>query len=139
MQHAGAVSRTRTVGLVIAALATLSWLLFLAALLTADPDDGANIGAGLAALLALPLSVVSSVVLLASLLRRSPGEQVPWRRTAERVAAALAVVSVAAFGAFLVLDPYAASAAARVVTLAVGVTTFLGSATTFAWVTRRRV
>lgn len=132
------MNRTRTAGLVIAAVATLLWLLFLVALLTADPDDGANIGAGLAALLALPLSVVSSVVLLVSLRRRSPAEHEPPRRSAERVAAALAVVSVAAFGAFLVLDPDAASAL-PVTTLAVGVATFLGSAATVAGATRPRV
>jgi hypothetical protein len=141
--HAGAVNRTRTVGLVVAAVATVVWLSFLAAILTADPDDGANIGAGLAALLAIPLSVASSVVLLVSLRTRSPGQDAPGavrsRRAPERLAAALSAVSVAALLTFLFLDPYSTSAVPRVTTLAVGVAAFLASAGTFAGATRRRV
>jgi hypothetical protein len=137
------VNRTRAVGLVVAAVATLAWSAFLVALLTADPDDGANIGAGLAALLAIPLSVVSSVVLLLSLRTRSPLPDAPGavhpRRAPERVAAALAAVSVAAFLAFLLLDPYSASAVARVTSLSVGVAAFLASAGTFAGTMRARV
>ena len=136
------MNRTRAVGLVVAAVATLAWSAFLLALLTADPDDGANIGAGLAALLAIPLSVVSSVVLLLSLRTRSPRPDAPGavhpRRAPEEVAA-LSAVSVAAFLAFLLLDPYSASAVARVTALSVGVAAFLASAGTFAGTMRARV
>jgi hypothetical protein len=48
-------------------VAALSWLLFLVAFRATDPDDGADIGVGLIGLLALPLSVASSVTLLTSL------------------------------------------------------------------------
>ena len=129
--------RTRRVGLAVAAVATLLWLFFLIAVLTADPADGANIGAGLAALLALPLSVGASITLLISL-RSTPGAGGTRYRAAERVAAALAVVSVACLGAFLLLDPYTDSDALRTASLAVGVAAFLASAGTFAGTMRAR-
>jgi hypothetical protein len=42
------------------------WALVVLAVVTADPDDGANIGAGMVALLAGALSVVAAVLLLVS-------------------------------------------------------------------------
>ena len=140
MPHAGPVNRTRRIGLVVAAVATLVWLLFLVALLTGDPADGANIGAGLAALLALPLSVGASITLLLSLRSPSPdagGAATP-RRASERVGAALAVVSVAGLLAFLVLDPYTDSDVLRTGSLAGGVGAFLLSSAAFALPPRSR-
>lgn len=138
MQQAERVNRTRTVGLAVAAVATLLWLLFLVAVLTGDPADGANIGAGLAALLALPVTLGASIILLFSLRTgrreaRRPG------RTADCVAAVLAVLSVSCLVVFLVLDPYATSQVPRTASLAVGVAAFLLSAVTFAVTSRRPV
>lgn len=140
MQQAVRVTRTRRTGLVVAAVATLLWLVFAVALLTADPDDGANIGAGLAALLALVLSVVASLTLVSSLRSTRPGRAPAARRltATERGAAVLAVLSTACLVAFLVLDPYAESDVLRMTTLAVGVGTFLLSTAGFALTARAR-
>jgi hypothetical protein len=121
-------------------VATLCWLLFAVALLTAEADDGANIGAGLAALLALGLSVVASLTLLASLrVTRPVGAKAVGRLTAtERGAGVLAVLSTACLVAFLVLDPYAESDVPRMTTLAVGVGLFLLSTAGFAVTARAR-
>ncbi|WP_143030467.1 hypothetical protein [Blastococcus aurantiacus] len=134
------MTTTRRTGLVVAALATLLWLLFAVALLTADPDDGANIGAGLAALLALGLSVVASLTNLASLRdARAAGTTAAERLTAtERGAGVLAVLSSACLVAFLALDPYADSDVVRMTTLAVGVGAFLLSTAGFAMTARAR-
>ena len=140
MQQAGDVTRTRRTGLVVAAVAILLWLLFAVALLTTDPFDGANIGAGLAALLALGLSVVASLLNLASLREAGPGgAPAAGRLTAtERGAGVLAVLSTACLVAFLVLDPYAESDVPRMTTLAVGVGAFLLSTAGFAVTARVR-
>ncbi|SOD97276.1 hypothetical protein [Blastococcus haudaquaticus] len=132
------MNRTRRIGLGIAAVATLLWLLFLVAVLTGDPADGADIGAGLAALLALSLSLGASLVLLLSLRsgRSSSSAPAPPRRASERAAAALAGVSMAGLLAFLLLDPYAESDVLRRAALAVGVGAFLLSSATFAFTTR---
>ncbi len=133
------MTRTRRTGLVVAAVAALLWLVFAVALLTGDPDDGANIGAGLAALLALVLSVGASITLLLSLRaahpRRSPGRRLS---VTERGAGVLAVVSMACLVAFLALDPYGESDVPRMTTLAVGVGAFLLSSAGFATTARRR-
>ena len=138
MQQAGDVTRRRRTGLVLAAAATLLWVLVAVALLTADPDDGANIGAGLAGLLALALSLVASLLLLASLREaRAAGTTVAERLTAtERGAGVLAVLSSACLLAFLALDPYADSDVVRMTTLAVGVGAFLLSTVGFAMTAR---
>ena len=120
----------------VAAVATLLWSLFLVAVLTGDPADGANIGAGLAALLALPLSVGASLTLLLSLRSGRPTAAPVQHRSAERGAAVLAVLSIVCLGAFLVLDPYADSDVARIVTLAVGAGAFLLSSATVALTAR---
>ena len=140
MQQAVRVTRTRRTGLVVAAVATILWLLFAVGLLTSDPDDGANIGAGLAALLALVLSVGASLTLLSSLRSTRPGAaRAAGRLTAtERGAGVLAVLSTACLVAFLVLDPYAESDVPRMTTLAVGVGTFLLSTAGFAVTARAR-
>ncbi len=138
MHHAGTVDRTRTIGLLVAAVATLLWLLFLVAVLTGDPADGANIGAGLAALLALPVSVGASITLLLSLRSRRPtagGTLVAPHRASERAAAVLAVLSVACLVAFLVIDPYDSDVVLRAM-LAVGLGAFLLSSGTFALTAR---
>lgn len=107
-------------------------------MLTGDPADGANIGAGLAALLALPVTLGASIILLFSLHTGRPEARRPGR-TADRVAAVLAVLSVSCLVVFLVLDPDATSQVPRTASLAVGVAAFLLSAATFAVTSRRRV
>ncbi|SFF82232.1 hypothetical protein [Blastococcus tunisiensis] len=129
------MNRTRTVGLALAAVAALLWLLFLVAVLTGDPDDGADIGAGLVALLALPVSAGASITLLVSLRTGRPGGS----RTPDRVAAALAVLSIACLAAFLLLDPYATSDVLRQVSLGLGVAAFLASSAIIAVASRSRV
>ena len=54
-------------GLRLAATASVLWALVVAAFLTTGPDDGVPIGAGLLYILAVPLSVTSSVTLISSL------------------------------------------------------------------------
>ncbi|MGY1760812.1 hypothetical protein ACI79G_20140 [Geodermatophilus sp. SYSU D00779] len=51
-------------GVVLTVVADALWLVVLIAILATPPDQGANIGAGLLGLLALPLSIVSAVVLI---------------------------------------------------------------------------
>ncbi|MGY2066268.1 hypothetical protein [Blastococcus sp. SYSU DS0619] len=122
---------TRTVGLVLAAVATIAWALFALALATGDPEDGANIGAGLAGLLGLALSGIALVVLLVSL--RAPGDAAGRRRDA-RIGAPLAVVSLLLLGAFWVGSGPASTAASGTalrVALAAGIATFVASAVCF--------
>jgi hypothetical protein len=133
------MTRTRRAGLLLAAVGAVLWLLFAAAALSTDPDDGADIGAGLLALVALPLSLGASLALVLSwLAARGDGAATTARASRrEGGAAALAVVSVLCLGSFLVLDPYAESDTPRTVVLAVGIVTFLLSSAAFATANRR--
>ena len=79
----------RRTGLAFAAAATVLWALVLLAVLTADPADGANIGAGLAGLLAMVLSTAASITLLVAVAAPASRRRgIPW------AAAGLAVLSV---------------------------------------------
>ena len=60
------MNTTRTVGLVLAAVATALWAVVVVGFLTTEPEDGVYIGAAILALLALPRSVGSSVTLIVS-------------------------------------------------------------------------
>jgi hypothetical protein len=60
------VNTTGKVGLVLAAVATALGAAVVVAFLMTGPEDGVNIGAAMLALLALPLSVGSSVTLIVS-------------------------------------------------------------------------
>ncbi|MGY2005315.1 hypothetical protein [Blastococcus sp. SYSU DS1024] len=126
------MQRTRTTGLWLAAVAAALWGLFVLALVTGDPADGANIGAGLAALLALGLSTASLVLLLVSL--RSPLPAAGPRGRDARVGAPLAVVSLVLFVVFWatsgsVSDRVAGSVLPAV--LGAGIATFLAAAVCF--------
>jgi hypothetical protein len=55
------VNTTRTVGLVLAAVATGLWAVIVVAVLMTGPDDGVNIGAAMLARLAFPLSIGAPV------------------------------------------------------------------------------
>ncbi|MGY1717799.1 hypothetical protein ACI8AG_01955 [Blastococcus sp. SYSU DS0552] len=125
------MSSTRKVGLVVAATATAGWALFAVAVATGDPDDGANIGAGLAGLLALALSGIALVVLLASL--RAPGDGSGRRRDA-RIGAPLAVVSLLLLAGFWFGSgsvPSVASEDVLRIVLGAGIVTFLASVACF--------
>ncbi len=51
-------------GVVLTVVADALWSVVVIAILATPPDAGANIGAGLLGLLALPLSIVAAVVLI---------------------------------------------------------------------------
>ncbi len=122
---------TRKAGLILAGIASAMWLGALAAFLGTGPEDGVSLGGALLALLAVPVSIAAAGILLASLLAGQKG--VP---PLLRVAAGLAVVSVPALLAFLVMDPYAESATAQFTALGVGVVAFLASSVLFAAASR---
>jgi hypothetical protein len=74
-------------GVVLTIVADALWLVVVMAILATPPDVGANIGAGLLGLLALPLSIVAAAVLITTatrphLVRRvpppSPCGRSPW-------------------------------------------------------------
>ncbi|MGY1835843.1 hypothetical protein ACI79P_12095 [Blastococcus sp. SYSU DS0510] len=126
------MGRTRTTGLWLAAVAAALWGLFLLALVTGDPADGANIGAGLAALLAFGLSTASLILLLVSL--GSPAPAAGPRGRDARVGAPLAVVSLGLLAVFWVTSGSVSDRAAGSVVLAVlgaGIVTFLAAAACF--------
>lgn len=58
-------------GAVLASLALAMWCVVLAAVVTAKPENGANIGAGMIGLVAIALSVVAESFLIAATDRRS--------------------------------------------------------------------
>ncbi|WP_104525124.1 hypothetical protein [Blastococcus atacamensis] len=122
----------RRTGLVLAAVASALWILFAALFLGTDPDDGANIGAGLAAILAVLLSVASLTVLLFSL--RSPGSDPAPKGRDARVGAPVAVVSLVLFVGAWVFSSSADTDATGTVLLAVvaaAVLTFVAAAVLF--------
>lgn len=126
------MQRTRTTGLWLGGVAAALWGLFGLALVTGDPADGANIGAGLAALFAFGLSTASLVLLLVSL--RSPVPAAGPRGRDARVGAPLAAVSLVLFAVFWatsgsVSDRVAGSAVLAV--LGAGIVTFLAAAACF--------
>lgn len=51
-------------GVALTVVADALWLVVVIAILATPPEDGANIGAGVLGLLALPLSIVAAVVLV---------------------------------------------------------------------------
>jgi hypothetical protein len=135
------VNSTRTVGLILAAVATALWVVIVAAFLATGPDDGVNIGAALLAFIAVPLSIAASVTLIVSrgvAARQGAPEEHPVVR---RIAAGLAVVSAACLGLSLVLGPATDSIRFAVVTVAllvVGILAFVVSSAFFALPRNRR-
>lgn len=132
------MNTTRTVGLVLAAVATALWAVVVVGFLTTGPDDGVNIGAAVLALLALPLSIGASVTLIVSrgdAARRGVAEEHPLLR---RVAAGLAVSSIAFLGGSMVFGQLDSLAAAAVVLLTAGIAAFVASSACFALPRNRR-
>jgi hypothetical protein len=60
-------------GVVLTIVADALWLVVVIAILATPPDAGANIGAGVLGLLALPLSIVAAVVLITTADSTTPG------------------------------------------------------------------
>jgi hypothetical protein len=58
------VDTARRWGIGLTAVAVLLWLVIVAAVVTAAPEDGANIGAGLLFLLAIPCTVAGATLLI---------------------------------------------------------------------------
>ena len=134
---------TRRVGLILAGAGGVLWLAFVAAVLATGPGDGANIGAGLLALLALPLSVGASITLLLSMRAGRTGltagpDIAPARTPLESVAAVLALISALTMTAFMLIPPADSSDTPRLVTLGAGIVALVASSTLFAVATRRR-
>jgi hypothetical protein len=78
-------------GVVLTIVADALWLVVVIAILATPPDVGANIGAGLLGLLALPLSIVAAAVLITTA-----------NSTAPRAAGAASIAPVGALrGPFL--------------------------------------
>ncbi len=75
-------------GVVLTLVADALWLVVVIAILTNPPDAGANIGAGVLGLLALPLSVVAAAVLITTADSTAP-------RAASAASIALWALSVA--------------------------------------------
>jgi hypothetical protein len=98
------VNTTRTVGLVLAAVAAALWLVIVVAVLAVGFDEGVNIGAAFLAMLAVPLWLAASVVLLVS--RHLAAREGTLQKTATgRVAAVLALVSAVLLPLSMVLGP----------------------------------
>jgi peptidoglycan/LPS O-acetylase OafA/YrhL len=100
------VSRSRRAGLIVAGTAAALWLVVLVSFFSADPDDGVNLGAALLSMLAFPLSMAGSVLLLLSLRAERRGDT-GGRRLAvpRRVAAVLTVLAMALLAAVFVVTP----------------------------------
>jgi hypothetical protein len=102
------VSRTRRTGLILAGVASALWLVVLVAFFSTTPDDGVDLGGALLAMLAVPLSLASSVVLLVSLrAERRGGAGRPAQALAvpRRVAGVLTVVATALLCIVFVMGP----------------------------------
>ncbi|MGY1593083.1 hypothetical protein ACI79D_13975 [Geodermatophilus sp. SYSU D00708] len=95
--------------MVLTVVADALWLVVVIAILATPPDQGANIGAGLLGLLALPLSIVAAVVLITT--------------TASTAPRAASAASIALWTLFVVL-PWT-SAAENGVQILVGLTAIL--------------
>ncbi len=59
-------------GVVLTVVADALWLVVIIAILATPPDEGANIGAGLLGLLALPLSILAALVLITAVDSTTP-------------------------------------------------------------------
>jgi hypothetical protein len=134
------VNPTRRVGLILAAVATALWAVIVVAFVMTGSDDGVNIGAALLALLALPLSVGASVTLIVSrgdAAGRGRAEEHPLAR---RIAAGLAVASIALLCGSTVLGQLDSIgiAGVAVVLLAAGIAAFVASSALFALPRSRR-
>jgi membrane protease YdiL (CAAX protease family) len=75
-------------GVVLTIVADALWLVVVVAILATPPDAGANIGAGVLGLLALPLSIVAAAVLITAAHSTAP-------RVASAASIALWALSVA--------------------------------------------
>ena len=75
-------------GVVLPIVADALWLVVVIAILATPPDQGANIGAGILGLLALPLSIVAAAVLITTANATAP-------RAASAASIALWALSVA--------------------------------------------
>ena len=75
-------------GVVLTIVADALWLIVVIAILATPPDAGANIGAGVLGLLALPLSIVAAAVLITTADSTAP-------RAASAASIALWALSVA--------------------------------------------
>jgi ABC-type Na+ efflux pump permease subunit len=121
------VSRARRAGLIVAAIASALWLVVLVAFFSTGPEDGVNLGGTLLAMLAVPLSLTSSVLLLVSLRGERRGGSGWWSLAMpRRVAALLTVVAMALLCAVFVLGPADSLAADTMVALLIsGIGAFL--------------
>jgi hypothetical protein len=128
------VNTTGKVAPILAAVATVLWVVILVAYFSTGPDEGVNIGAAALALLAVPLSIAASVMRLAPQPHDVTASQ-PVNRTGGRVAAVLAVASIVCLALPIVAGPMveteAMAAVARVVLLA-GIVSFVASSALFA-------
>ncbi|TFV78379.1 hypothetical protein E4P39_03960 [Blastococcus sp. CT_GayMR19] len=91
------MSSLRWTGLRLAVVAIACWAVVVVAIITTEPAEGVPIGAGFFYIVAVPLSVAASLVLLSSLRTTAAGAGWPSRRKAKAtlsVAAALAVGTV---------------------------------------------
>jgi hypothetical protein len=129
------MSSTRKTGLVLAGVAVGLWAGAIAGTVSTAPEDGANIGAALLALFAVPLSVAASILLLMS--RRGAR---PARPAVDRAAAVLALASVVLLPASLVLGPRDDVVPQQLIlgTLAAGILTFVFAAALFLYLSLRR-
>jgi hypothetical protein len=75
-------------GVALTVVADALWLVVVIAILATSPEDGANIGAGVLGLLALPLSIVAAAVLITTANSTAP-------RAASAASIALWALSVA--------------------------------------------
>ena len=90
------VNPLRRLGLRLAALAIACWAVFVVSIVTYDPGDGVPIGAGFFYIVAAPLSVVASLILLSSLRTTAAGAGVSTRRKAQAtIAVAAGILTVA--------------------------------------------
>jgi ABC-type Na+ efflux pump permease subunit len=107
LRQASEVSRTRRTGLILAGIASALWVVVVVAFFSTGPEDGVNLGAALLAMVAVPLSLASSVVLLVSLRgERRSGRGVARAVPRPRVAAAvLSVVAMALLCIVFVIGP----------------------------------
>lgn len=116
-------------GLILAAVATALWAVALAAGLTTAPEDGVNIGAAVLGLLAIPLSIGTSITLLVSW-RAEAAAGRAHHPVGRRIGAGLAAASIASLAGSLVIGPMTETVEQAVVAgvvLLAGITTFVVS------------
>jgi len=123
------MSRSRRAGLIVAGIASALWVVVLVTFFSATPQDGVSFGGTVLAMLAVPLSLAASVLLLVSLWgERRAGSGARSLAAPRWAAAALTVTAMALLCTVFVLAPTGSlSADTMVAFLLSGIGAFLAA------------